>query len=289
MITSLDCIPCFVRQTLDAARLITDDPAIHERLLRSVLADVSSMDLNISPPQMGQHIHRLIRQYTGDADPYKKIKDRFNRFALDLMPEMEMCVSKADDPFEAAMRLAIAGNIIDFGVKSTLDDAEVSTSIRDALTVPLVGDVDELRAAVDGARNILYIADNAGEIVFDKLLLARLPLDRVVLGVRGNPVINDATLEDAESVGITDMVRVISSGSDVPGTVYAECSEEFRVVYDQADVIIAKGQGNYETLSQARENIFFLLKAKCPVIADDIGCEVGRLVVARPVIRKDKP
>ena len=90
MITSLDCIPCFVRQTLDAARLITDDPAIHERLLRSVLADVSSMDLNISPPQMGQHIHRLIRQYTGDADPYKKIKDRFNRFALDLMPEMEM-------------------------------------------------------------------------------------------------------------------------------------------------------------------------------------------------------
>ena len=123
------------------------------------------------------------------------------------------------------------------------------------------------------------LADNAGEIVFDRLLIEQLPIDRVTVAVRGYPVINDATLDDAETAGLTDIVDVISNGSDAPGTLLDDCSEAFRSRFEEADLIIAKGQGNYETLAQSPRPIFFLLRVKCPVVARDLDYPVGSMVV----------
>lgn len=282
MQTYLDCIPCFVRQALDAARMATSDEKIHEQVLRGVLAAAGRMPMDQSPPVMGRQIHRLIRELCGDHDPYRAVKERFNRAALDLYPRCREIIDTAEDPFEAAVRLAIAGNIIDYGAVSDLDEKDVSVSIFQALEAELFGDLQGFRAALDAAERILYLGDNSGEIVFDRLLIERLLPRDVTFVVRGQPVINDATRADAEMTGMTRLVPVIDNGSDIPGTLLAECSPDFRTRFRQADLVIAKGQGNYETLSDETAPIVFLFKAKCPVIARHVGCETGRLVVLGP-------
>jgi hypothetical protein len=287
MKTYFECIPCLLRQTLEAARLTTDDETIHEQVLRKVLRAASEMNLRKSPPLMAQHIHSLIRQMTGDNDPYRDIKDRFNYFALELYPELKERIERSREPLDTAIRLAIAGNIIDSGVNHHINETQVHNAIEHALTAPLAGDPEQFREAVSEAKDILYLADNAGEIVFDRLLIEQMPLEKITLVVKGSPVINDACLADARTTGIADLVEVIDNGSDAPGTILAACSEEFKQRFESADLIIAKGQGNYETLSNVKKNIFFVLKAKCPVIAHHIGCEVGSLVFLKSARGKD--
>ncbi len=287
MKTYFECIPCLLRQTLEAARLTTDDETIHEQVLRKVLRAASEMNLRKSPPLMAQHIHSLIRQMTGDNDPYRDIKDRFNYFALELYPELKERIERSREPLDTAIRLAIAGNIIDSGVNHHINETQVHNAIEHALTAPLAGDPEQFRKAVSEAKDILYLADNAGEIVFDRLLIEQMPLEKITLVVKGSPVINDACLADARTTGIADLVEVIDNGSDAPGTILAACSEEFKQRFESADLIIAKGQGNYETLSDVKKNIFFVLKAKCPVIAHHIGCEVGSLVFLKSARGKD--
>ena len=283
MKTFFDCIPCFVRQALDSIRLVTDDEEVHERLLREVLQAASAMDLRQSPPAMGQRIHRLIRSLTGQSDPYRELKDRSTRLALELYPKLHAQVQASATPLETALRLAIAGNVIDMGVKAYFDESSLHEAIEDALSAPLNGDVCAFTEALSAAREILYLADNAGEIVFDRLLLEQMPIERVTVVVRGFPVINDATIADAQAAGIPELVEVIDNGSDAPGTILADCSIEFLRCFDQADFILAKGQGNYETLNDVEKDIFFVLKAKCPVIAKDLGCYVGSMILRRSI------
>jgi len=282
MQTYLECIPCIIRQTLDAVRRATDDEAVHEKVLREALDLVSKMDLRESPPAMAQRIHRFIRETTGNDDPYRIAKEDSNRFVLELYPKFKKAVEDSHNALETAARLAIGGNIIDLGAKHQQQDLDVHGAIEDSLTVPLFSDgLEGFRTAIESAKDILYIGDNAGEIVFDKLLIEQMPHEKITFAVRGNPVINDATMADARMVGLTDLVEVIDNGSDAPGTILKTCSEDFRRRFDAADLIIAKGQGNYETLSTVSKKIFFLLKTKCPVSAEDIGCEVGNLVLCR--------
>jgi uncharacterized protein with ATP-grasp and redox domains len=276
----LDCIPCFVRQGLDSARLVTDDERIHEQVTREVLRLAADLDMSQNPPAIGQKIHRLIRKLVDQRDPYKSIKEQFNDLALKLYPELKAQVEQSGNPFSTAVRLAIAGNIIDFGVKTEIAESEVENSIEYSLN----GHFDETQIkvfqdVVSNAEKILYLADNAGEIVFDRLLIEQLPIQKVTVVVKGNPVINDATMEDAAVAGITELVEVIDNGSDAPGTILQSCSQAFRNSFEAADLIIAKGQGNYETLSDTDKNIFFFLKAKCPVIARHLGCEIGDMIV----------
>ena len=281
MKTFFDCVPCLVRQTLDSVRRATSDEAVQEVVLRTALRTISETDLQDSPPAMGYRIHRYIRERVGTGDPYREMKDESNRLALELLPELKAKVEASPRPLETALRLAIAGNIMDVAVKSDVAQLNVLDAIDHALTCPFDADLDEFAAAISSADNILYLADNAGEIVLDRLLLDQLPLERVTLAVRGAPVINDATMADAQSAGITELIEVIDNGVDVPGTILDLCSEAFRRRFDDAGLIISKGQGNYETLSDVDKDIFFALKAKCPVIARDIGCNVGDLILRR--------
>jgi len=282
MRTYFDCIPCFVRQALDSVRMVTDDEAVHEQLLRDVLRVSSEMDLRESPPAMGRDIHRLIRKLSDQSDPYRDVKVACNRLALRLYPELKQRILESDDPLETAVRLAMAGNIMDFGVNARLSMSDVHETIAGSLTQPFnASEMKEFARSLNEVTTILYLADNAGEIVFDRLLIERMPLEKVTVSVRGAPVINDATMDDAEAVGLTQLVEVIDNGSDAPGTILDDCGEQFRRRFDEADMVIAKGQGNYETLSDSVKDIFFILKAKCPVIARDLGCEVGSLVLQR--------
>ncbi len=280
MKTYHDCIPCFVRQSLEASRLVTGDKSLHERVLRDMLKKISEMDLDQPPPLMGREIHRKIRELTGSDDPYSVVKAEYNAFALGMYDEMKNRVKKSKDPFATAMRLAVAGNIIDFGVASDLDKSYVRRVIEDSLTGPLHGDPDHLEQAARKARHILYLGDNAGEILFDRILIEELPADRVVFAVRGGPVINDATMEDADAVGLSELVEVIDNGTDLPGTFLPECSDTFLRQFEKADLVISKGQGNYETLSGsgAEDKVVFLFKVKCEVVASDTHCEKGTAV-----------
>ena len=259
MRTYFDCIPCFVRQSLESVRLITDDEQIHEQVMREVLCLACKMDLLQSPPAMAQKIYRVIRKLTGEQDPYREIKDRFNRLALKMYPELKQRVEISADPFETAVRLAIAGNVIDFGVNSVLEESHVEKTVAESLTEPLdMRALEEFRNATAKAKNILYLGDNAGEIVFDRLLIEQLPCKNVTFVVKAGPIINDATMEDAKMTGLTDMVSVIDNGSDAPGTILESCSEAFRRRFNKASLVIAKGQGNYETLSDVDKDIFFV-------------------------------
>jgi len=278
----LDCIACFVRQALDAARLVTDDEKIHEQVVREVLSLAADLDMSQSPPVIGQQIHRLIRNLVGQDDPYHKIKRRFNNLALKLYPELRKQILGSDDRLETAIRLAIAGNIIDFGVNASVNESDLNKAISDSLAADFDSrQMQSFQDAIEQAEEILYLADNAGEIVFDRLLIEQLPYEKVTVVVKGMPVINDATMEDAVVAGLPRIIEVIDNGSDGPGTILESCSSAFRSRFSIADLAIAKGQGNYETLSDVNKDIFFVLKAKCPVIARDLGCEVGEMILRK--------
>jgi len=282
MKTYLECIPCFISQALDAVKMVTEDQELRLCIMRRVLEAASRFPGDAPPPAMGAEIHRLIRRETGNPDPYAGIKRRANEFALGLMSHLLNTVTASKNPFETSLRLAIAGNTMDWGAKphGDISEAAVERALEDALHAPLEkGSPRMFYERLMRADNVLYLADNAGEIALDSLFIGFIPCPNITVAVKSGPVINDATIKDARQVGLADRVGVIETGSDAPGTLLEECSEDFRERFASADVIIAKGQGNYEALSDRFEEIVFLLKAKCPVVARDIGCQVGDLVL----------
>jgi damage-control phosphatase, subfamily I len=292
MHTYVGCIPCFISQTLEASRLASPDPAIHEQALRFALRTVAEMDMSTPPPAMAAVIHRVIRDLSGVADPYAEAKRGFNQFARSLEPRLAERIHALPDPLNAAIHLAAAGNIVDLGVKSQLNTQQVGAAIEAAFDAPLdPADLAEFRSAVHQARRILYLGDNSGEIVFDRMLIQQFIADgvdagKITFAVRGGPIINDALMADAVDAGLTGLVEVIDNGDDAPGTILARCSDAFRERFAQADLIISKGQGNYETLSDVAQPVWFLLKVKCPVIAEDVGCPLGTLILRRKVPAK---
>ena len=278
----LECIPCFVRQACEAVRLVTDDRKSRERILRQVVFRLANESFEKTPPSIGGDVHRIVRRLSGESDPYVEIKKNSNVLAMSLMPSLKARIKSSPDPFETAVRLAIAGNIIDSGQGDHISEEKLKETISECLDQPIRQDaINELREEIDKASNILYLADNAGEVFFDRLLIEELNGCHITFVVRGSPIINDALRDDARMAGIDTLVEVVDNGSDAPGTVVGECSEEFRSHFAEADLVIAKGQGNYETLSDERKIMFFLLKAKCPVIANDIGCHEGDMVIIK--------
>jgi uncharacterized protein with ATP-grasp and redox domains len=285
MRTYLDCMPCFAQQALDAVSMVTGDPGARLRVMRRVLRAMLDFPLDSSPLRMAAQIHGLIRQETGDPDPYREVKEQANAFALGMLPRLVERARKSSDPFETALRMAIAGNIMDWGARHHIQLSErlVGETIEQTSRAPIEGcSAEGLRQELQAAGPVLYLADNAGEIVFDSLFISFMPCEGITVAVKGGPTINDATMADAEQVGLGTQVRVVSTGSDMPGTVLEDCSDEFRQEFASADLIIAKGQANYEALSEQGGPIYFLLRAKCPVIARDIGCAVGDTLLLRP-------
>jgi uncharacterized protein with ATP-grasp and redox domains len=268
-------------QALRAARMASDDPDVHVRVVREVAALVADLDMHRTPPEMGRRIHAIVRRITGHPDPYAEVKRRFTGAALELLPELERLVDESDDRFATAVRIAIAGNIIDFGSQPDLGLEAMRASLESALAAPLdTRGLERLRELALTADGILYVGDNAGETVFDRILIGELPVGAVTYAVRGRPVINDATCEDARAAGIDRLAEIVEGSADVPGTLLDEVGEAFRRRFEDAACVIAKGQGNYETLNDAPREIVFLLRVKCPVVARDLDATVGDSIVA---------
>lgn len=276
MKTYLDCFPCFLNQALRAARIATDD----EKKIKSVLDEVGmilrSIPLENTPPETGRLIYQKVREITGNSDPYRKIKNTSTQKALALYPFLKSQVEESGDRLLAAIKIAIAGNVIDFGANW---DFDIEDEIEEVLEKDFaICNYHRFRGCLDKAHEILYIGDNAAECVFDKILIEEMKKP-VTYVVRGVPVINDATYEDAIQAGIHKVATILSSGTDAPGTILKTCSSEFREVYHKSQFIISKGQGNYEVLSNERRPLFYLLKAKCQVIANNMGVNEGDIVL----------
>ena len=276
MKTYLDCFPCFLRQALEAARMVEADEERQRMILDRTMALLRDAPLESTPPEIGDRVHRIVRELTDNSDPYAPAKAKSTREALRLYPRLRALVTEGGDWLERAVRIAIAGNVIDLAPAA---DFDIEETLESLLYQPFaINDIAAFRKVLLGARSVLYLGDNAGETVFDRVLIEMLDLP-VIYAVKGGPILNDATLEDALAAGLDEVAEVVSTGSDAPGTLLNKCSAEFRALYERADLVIAKGQANYETLSEEGEQIFFLLKVKCPVIARDVGAPVGSIVL----------
>lgn len=276
MKTYLDCLPCFLDQALRAGRIATGDEKKIKTLLNEVGMMLRNIPLESTPPETGRLIYRKIREITGNFDPYKEIKGESTRKALELYPSLKKKVEMSHNQLRTAIRIAIAGNVIDFGVNKDFDiEEEIDETLKKDFAIL---DYNKFKDCLDEAGDVLYIGDNAGECVFDRILIEVMKKP-VTYVVRDVPVINDATYDDAVQAGIDKVATILSSGTDAPGTILKTCSSEFRELYSNSKFIISKGQGNYEALSSEKQPIFFLLKAKCQIIANDIGVKEGDIIL----------
>jgi uncharacterized protein with ATP-grasp and redox domains len=276
----LDCFPCFLRQSIIALRLGTKDESLRETILKSTLDYIQNTDISKPPAYTTTFIHKKIRQMLG-IDPFKEIKSEYNQIALRLCPSLKTTIEKSPDPLWISTRLAIAGNVIDFGIFTSVD---IEGAIRKALNNQLaVDDYSSFKNAISIADKILYLTDNAGEIVFDRLLIETLiQLGKEVKAVvKGSPVINDSTMEDAEESGLIEVCDVIDNGSEAVGTILEWTSSAFQKVFNDVQLVISKGQGNFETLSGAEKKIFFLFQSKCDVVSKELGLSTGSMLLKK--------
>ncbi|MDD4909667.1 MAG: ARMT1-like domain-containing protein [Candidatus Omnitrophica bacterium] len=287
MKTYLDCVPCFFRQALEGARIVQASPKQQKQIIDAFARKIPEISLEASPPEIAGFGYALLKRISPNGDPYKQIKQRSNRIALRLLGKLRNKIDHSRDRILAALELAIAGNIIDFGVKNNLNvKAELKRILaqeRKSIHRKSIFHYSEFRRALKGAVDILYLADNAGEVVFDRVLIEEMkkeyPDKNIYYAVKARPIINDALLEDAKACGIDKEARVISNGTEAPGTILSLCSKEFKRIYKSADLVISKGQGNFESLSQEKRPIFFLFMVKCPVVAKETGCKMGNIVL----------
>lgn len=273
-----ECFPCFMKQCLIAISQAGTNGVDENAVMRAAMRDVLEADLGRSPAHATTNMHRTLRRMLG-GDPFREIKSRYNRIALGLCDSLREKIRESGDPLLTASRLAIAGNVIDFGIYTSVD---IEGTIERALNEPLAVDhFDSFREAVVRADDIVYLLDNAGEAVFDRLLIEELIREgkKVTAVVKASPVINDCTMEDARETGLTEVCTVVDNGSDAVGTILETTSEEFRSLYDGAGLVISKGQGNFETLMGEGREIFFLFQSKCGVVSRVLGLPVGSMLL----------
>ncbi|MBE5995546.1 MAG: DUF89 family protein [Paenibacillaceae bacterium] len=261
----IDCIPCLLRQSLEAARIATDQKEIHNKIMKETIKLLSGYDKYKNSPQLAKDIHNLVKYETGNPDPYQQIKNRDLQAAKNLYPFLKDFLQRKENSIYWALKVAAVGNNLDAAVYSNPElEKCISKELEKEFTIC---DLDLFTKKLQQAKNILIIGDNTGETIFDRVMLESFPDAEITYGVRGESIINDVTEKEAIDSGLNSVARVISTGCGSPGTILTDCSPEFIDIYERSDVIISKGQGNFEALSGEKGNLFFLLKAKCPAIA----------------------
>jgi len=280
MNTRIDCFPCFLRQTVIALNQVYTPPELQEEILRNALSILQNAEMNRPPAYTGTLVHRMIRKRLG-MDPFHKVKSEYNGIAMRLYPGMKERVRDGKDPLWTAARLAIAGNIIDFGIFTSVDiDRAVADALKEEISVD---EYDSFSAAVEEATEVLYLLDNAGEIVFDRLLIEELVRKgkTVRAVVKGSPVLNDVTFADASRINLHEICELLDNGSDAIGTILEWTSQEFQAQFHSADLIISKGQGNFETISGNGKSAYHLFQSKCDVVSKDLGLSPGSMILKK--------
>jgi uncharacterized protein with ATP-grasp and redox domains len=273
----LDCVPCFLRQALEATRMGTRDPEAQTEILKAVLTVMGRFDAYRYAPEIGREVHAVVKRLTGVADPYCQIKRNNLKLAERYYSRLKQFLFSKGGGMEWVLKIAAIGNNLDAAIYQEVTDVKLFD--RELEKEFVICDLKRWEQRLKTARKLLIIGDNAGETVFDRIFIEQLLYLEVAYAVRSAPIINDATVADAVAARLDRHARIIASGCDAPGLILQECDPEFVQVYQQADLVLSKGQGNYETLSEdAGREVFFLLKAKCPAIAADLGVDVGSYI-----------
>lgn len=272
----LDCLPCVLRQVLEASRMATGKNEQHAQIMEEALKILANYKDYQNSPDIVKDMHQVVKRLTGVSDPYKAVKERDIKAAQKAYPLLRRFVRDKQNSLYWVLKMAATGNIMDSAIYDNLNFVD---SLQNELTKEFsICDLDMLQKTLSSATNILIIGDNAGETVFDRVLIEHLAGYAITYAVREEPVINDATLQDAYASGLGECAVIMTTGCSAPGAIMDQCSADFLRVFNKADIVISKGQGNYETLSECHRSIFFLLKAKCAVIADRLGVELNSYV-----------
>lgn len=272
-----ECLTCIIAQVLNVAKMLNFDEAHKEAAMRESLAYLSGANYEGCTPESMGELWELLLKHAETGDPYAAVKSLCNREAMKMETHVRQAILASSDPFVRALKFAVAGNLVDYGLEHPVSLEEQNRQVDEIAATPFT--VDESQALKDTLRNaktVLYLCDNAGEIFFDKLLIEEIrrefPQIEATCVVKGTPVLNDVTMADALEVGMDKVARIIDNGDGCPGTVLHRTSETFLQEYAAADVIISKGQGNFESLTgQPKENLFFLFMAKCDAICQIVG------------------
>ncbi len=282
---SLECLPCIVNYLIKTVSNTVQSSELQKEIVKEAMVFLSKNTWSLPPPLVAREINMLICAKTGISDTFRGLKDLSTEKALEILPELRGIVQNSQTPFETAVRISTAGNIIDFGACHDFTIDQMHSEIEKSLTQTIdIDAVTLLEKKISEARKILFIADNCGEAVLDRLLIE--PIRRkTVIAVRGYPILNDITRREAILSGYDEITEIIDTGDSTPGVWLDYCSENFKEFFLGADLIISKGQGNYETLSETKRPIFFLLKAKCAVITSHLNTELGSLNVIHRNIR----
>lgn len=271
-----DCIACSIRQALDMCRFVDAEENTRQQVLQSVMEILIRRDEIKPEGEISFLIQNEIKRLLDLNDPYKSIKDESIRSALAIFPKLKEIVQASENPFKTAVEICIAGNVIDFGPSNSFN---IEESINEAITSKKHRfDLDSFSTELKKAGSILMLADNAGETVFDRVLIDEIDT-LVIYAVKSEPVMNDAILEDAIASGLEEYVQIIENGSPYSGTALSKCSPEFLDIYSSVDMVISKGQANFETLIDAKRRIFFLLKIKCEYLSDKHGIPLNEYVL----------
>lgn len=291
---NLDCIVCNINQVLRTAETLGLGEQTREKIMREVLAYLSTADYECCNPEVIAGTWERIIKHTGNKNPYKEIKSYYNKAILNLWPELKQSVSEAEEPIKLALKYAVAGNLVDFAAKHEFDLEELKKKLVQAGNTEMSLDdsgkllerLEQISREPETKPSLLCLGDNCGEIVLDKLLIETLrdtyPDIHIYYGVRGKAIVNDVTLEDAAEVRMEDAAEVVDNGDGSLGTVLSRTSKQFREIFERADIVLCKGQGNYESLSEVTDKeIYHLFMAKCEAAAGRIGVPVMSVVCAR--------
>ena len=283
----MECLPCLLNQGIRVARLYLENEEEQRTLLKSIIAEIAVMDHNASAPYIAHKVHRALKEALQNPDPYQKEKLYYNQEMLKLEDDFSQLAETAIDPLDVALKLAAAGNIIDFGPGYDLSRDNVLKTIKESMEKDYSQEVFiSLASALKDANKLLYLGDNAGEIVFDKIFIRTIkecyPHLQIDFATRGTPIMNDVTEEDAYMVGIDTYANIINNGTDIPGTILEHCSDSFVNVFNKADVIISKGQGNFESLyGNGYNNLYYIFLCKCDLFMDRFGARRNDLVLMK--------
>ena len=281
MQTFAECIPCFERQIKKLSAMVSgQDLELHNRIQASCLELLHSTDIHHPPPELAARIYAQASMISGENDFFAQHKQAANAQVLSLLPELQERVQASPDPLLTALRFSLIANYIDVGVDNDFDWE--AALIQEKAQEEMQG-YTKLRRMLDTGRRVMILGDNAGEIGMDLLLVRQLQSlgSEVTYAVRGGPILNDATMEDARFVGMHRLCRVISSGVDSPGTILSRCDPGFLEELQSAPIVISKGQGNFESLHGRLPDIFFALKVKCPVVARLTGFPVRTSILGQ--------
>ena len=273
-----DCIPCILRQAIEAARLVTDDEKVIDEIINNYSEMIPEIRESNPTPLVVSQIQKMIKEKTGNPDPYQKLKENNIRMAMDIYEDLKDLIENDKDPLKKSLLLSATGNVIDAGISVKI---KVEESILNTMEKGFsIDDYQTFKEKLKDSQTLLIIGDNAGEAVLDKLLLRELNNYNIDLtyAVREEPVLNDITLKESKLIGLDKYANVLSSGCTAPGMLINQATPEFLDIYNKADIVLSKGQGNLEGLSAEKRSIFFLLKAKCDLIAEFLEVDLNDLV-----------